>query len=1087
MSNDGVGRGREVCGEPPPSGAARAAGRGRHGRRARSPAWWRAVIWVLGSCAGACSAPRQSVPQRPSLLEPEQPLAEASSAPQWRYHPRKPAHLLRAYQLEGGQTLLVGALGERWLSDSRGAARASAVLAPETLIGALRTTEGWTFVGLSGSTYAAESPLGAFSRATFPPKPLGLVATGRTTLLGIGEDGRLLLSEDGGSSWRSVGPAGVRFTSSWLAPPQGLALAIPEQIWWSADEGRTWQALDSSPLGATRFAQDEESGATLETALGARSVRLDRSPPELVALGRKLRPEEVVLPSPPVAGPNARALAAGRAFVSNGHYFEVELGVSAESLSGPFAGPLVRRPLPALGACQEIEVAGFASWVYAACTRERVGAARRYEFYRSSDGGESFEREGFEARGNPDVVRLAVGAEGELLVTGFCSAKEDLTGCRPQGIQARRARAATDAGANFDLELVPAPALDDAALALAFSSDGRTAYAVGGRTKNDALFLFVSTDRARGFVAREIDELEHTGLPVTRLVKGLTPTRAGELSLVIGQATGPDQLVVLDAGGHTLSVNAAPMDLATIGAYGSRALAIGPDEAWESASGGAQWESLGPLPRPICGGSRARCSAPIACNALGCSAGDGLSRVGWNGRASSMLPTPPAAAHPAGESPRALGSAFACELVDAEWSPLAGVEHLPDVAQAALGKAEWFALSEDEASAAAGIWIADTAGTRAEDAARVRHSELFGPSERAAELAHYATLQVEGAAALRYALPGDATPGRQSLRVEVAWENLFEGRRGRGTILDAGSLLPGDFVKTSSVARRARPDLLSISSGGIYVRVHHQSEQRQPSYFLDGNGVRELSVAVPEGLPPESANAEMVRLGQDHLALSFLNQGATVVRGKPRGQHWQFDAMTIGFVDAERFSLRQQRDITYLQGRAALHSSVHYTDGTSEAFVFPLLAEGPVFGTALAVPTQADVLDRSLGCSAREREVSPRILAPHDPGTRRAVLVRDRVEPLRVLLTDGAVLHGTPSAPCVAAYDAEPVRTAAGSAATRERALLGSDGASWLFRVAPEGTRRDARIEYRAMRCTADPAAEAPPELFDLPDTHAAN
>ncbi|HVZ34652.1 MAG TPA: hypothetical protein VG963_19620, partial [Polyangiaceae bacterium] len=743
------------------------------------------------------------MPRRPSLLEQEQPLPEASSAPEWRYHPRKPAHLLRGYQVDAGQTLFVGALGERWLSDASGAARASAVLAPETLIGALRTSEGWTFVGLSGSTYAAESPLGPFSRATLPPKPLGLVASGRTTLLGIAEDGRLLLSEDGGSSWHSVGPDGMRFTSSLLEPPRGLALAIPERIWWSGDEGRTWKALDTSPVGATRFAEDEEAGAALETALGARSVRLDRNPPELVALGRKLRPEEVALPSPPVAGPSARALAAGRAFVSNERYFEVELGVSAESLSGPFAGPLVRRPLPALGACQELEVSGFAAWVYAACTRERVGGARRYEFYRSSDGGESFEREGFEARGNPDVVRLAVGAEGELLVTGFCSAKEDLTGCRPQGIQARRVRASADAGANVELELVPAPALDDAALALAFSADGRTAYAVGARTKNDALFLFVSTDRGRGFVAREIDELEHTGLPVTRLVKGLTPARAGELSLVIGQATGPDQLVILDASGRTLSVNAAPMELATIGAYGSRALAIGPDEAWESVSGGAQWESLGPLPRPICGGARARCSAPIACNAVGCSAGDGLSRIGWNGRASSALPTPPSEPQHAAENPRALGSAFACELVDAEWSPLAGVEHLPDVTQAALGKAEWFALSEDEASAAAGIWIADAPNTRAEGAARVRHSELFGPSERASDIAHYATLQVEGAAALRYALPGDATPGKQSLRVEVAWENLFEGRRGRGTIPDAGSLLPGDFVKTSSVARRA--------------------------------------------------------------------------------------------------------------------------------------------------------------------------------------------------------------------------------------------------------------------------------------------
>jgi len=100
------------------------------------------------------------------------------------------------------------------------------------------------------------------------------------------------------------------------------------------------------------------------------------------------------------------------------------------------------------------------------------------------------------------------------------------------------------------------------------------------------------------------------------------------------------------------------------------------------------------------------------------------------------------------------------------------------------------------------------------------------------------------------------------------------------------------------------------------------------------------------------------------------------------------------------------------------------------------------------------------------------------------MLVRDPVEPLRVLLTDTAVLYGTPEAPCVEYLDAELVKTVATPGGTRERALLGAQGISWLFRIAPDAARREVRVEYRAMTCRPDPNAEIPPEVYDLPDTH---
>jgi hypothetical protein len=99
------------------------------------------------------------------------------------------------------------------------------------------------------------------------------------------------------------------------------------------------------------------------------------------------------------------------------------------------------------------------------------------------------------------------------------------------------------------------------------------------------------------------------------------------------------------------------------------------------------------------------------------------------------------------------------------------------------------------------------------------------------------------------------------------------------------------------------------------------------------------------------------------------------------------------------------------------------------------------------------------------------------------VLVHDPVEPLRVFLTDTAVLHGTPDAACAQAFEAEPVRTPLSVPGARERVLLSAEGPSWLFRMAPDNARRDLRIEYRTMKCSFDGGLEVPPEVNELPDT----
>jgi hypothetical protein len=123
-------------------------------------------------------------------------------------------------------------------------------------------------------------------------------------------------------------------------------------------------------------------------------------------------------------------------------------------------------------------------------------------------------------------------------------------------------------------------------------------------------------------------------------------------------------------------------------------------------------------------------------------------------------------------------------------------------------------------------------------------------------------------------------------------------------------------------------------------------------------------------------------------------------------------------------------------------------------------------------------------CTRSQRTQTPRIVAPYQPGTRHPVLVSDPLEPLRVLLTEDAVLFGSPTAPCVGAFDADVVSTDPTRRGINERALLFVDDLehAWIFRsgVVDSGS---SRVEYRTMSCRLDPNAEVPVEVFQARGT----
>ncbi len=1065
--------------------------------RARTRAVFSGVLGAACALLAACGGDRPAARvRRPSLLESIAQQSSFRTPAVWRYHPAEEAALYAHADL-GGQLLYAGARGERWLVDKRTRqSRAAAGLAPEDLIAILRRGPAWLFIGKSGTSYEASEPLGDFTRASTPFEPFVKVAAGAGVMLGVRRDGRLLRSNDAGSSWQRVGPPSVEFVDVAVGRSQSaLALSAPEAIWQSKNHGSTWERAPVESFAAFELGTDKSDRLLARGPLTTRAfdpLAGTSAITEPGALGRG----HLSLGKPPARGPDAGALRDGRAAILGGSYFELARSKGMPDwrlFSGPFDGALQVRPVPAVRGCEVVRLSGFARWLYIACSRRTAGSAPQpLELWRSADAGRTFQREPFEVQARLAQFSMAVGEGGALVLGGICPAHDAQSGCKPYGLHHRRtqARPGTKSRARTEIAVSAAPGLNDAPIAVAFSADGRRAYALGRRTKNNALFLFVSYDGARTFSPRELAEtadevpledgdLDQYGsrFEASRDVETFAASDDGTLSVVV-RVDASSQLLIMDPDGRLLSVGTAPTEASLLGAAGARALALSLQSrrVWESLDGGSTWQSAGQLPLDPCVGDE-QCKLPVWCHAGGCTIGDELSRVGWraagNGERLDTAALPRSAARAVERQWR---TPISCSLSEDGWRPLLGATTPPTADQAALGKIAWFASAADGQRAAASVFHG-VGGARP----RVESVTLLPPVARAERYAFALSRQVEGTAALRYVVP-DARTGQTELRdLEVAWSNLFEGRVGHARLAQAGSYQPGDYERAgSSGAQLAEPALFSIASGGVYLRLHRLRADGQPTLFLDGKQVTTLPPVQWPNMGRENLRSEMVRVGAEHVPLLLARDGKAVLRARRQGSAWLFDAYGAGFFDPAAFGLETYSDIAYVSGRAGLHvASFDETGARRQSNVFVFRATGTVTEAPVPVPIQHDTPDPPRACSPVQRSESPRIVAPFQPGTRHPIVISDAAEPQRVLLTDAAVLHGTPAVPCAAAYDAESVPADGGSSGARERAVLLLDDLehAWLFRTSADSSRDSGVLEYRTMSCRFDASLEVPQEV----------
>lgn len=1047
------------------------------------------ALSVLFAFASACREPLSPRPREPLVLD-RVAGSDASPRARWLYHPRRSAALNARVALDAKRVLYVGARGERWLDDVQQKQLSSAAeLAQRDLIAAHAAKNGmWEFLDESGKVLIAETPLGAFAEERDPPEPLAKVSAAPPHLAGLTRAGRLLVSQDMGSSWLAVEPFKARFADVAMSTNgPALALAVPERLYDSADRGASWAPVSSQPVGALALFTTP-GPIVVRSALG--DYDFD---PVKKTLNERATPfvaKELVLSREPPRGPDAGALTSGRAAIIDGTYLELEpdpdLRDGWRLWRGAFDSELSMVQLDALRGCRATRISGFGTYVHVACSLERpTAASHKIRLYQSNDGARSLRPAGRELFGVMGSMHLATGARGQLLLSGICPPHLGSAGCLPEGVYRMPFSRASATPRRPSLSLAATPSLSRLADALSFSVDGTIAYAVGPRSKDNTLALYVSDDGGQRFEARPLVKLppgsvSERARSAQEPVAALSLATAGDGSVsVVFSIRGTKRLLLADRSGRLVTASAPPSSTATlVGAAGAHALAISPKsgQTYETLDGGVSWNRSGKLPATICPDD-ADCDVPVYCHDSGCVVADEMSRVGWFAQPQR---NPPKARdeHEVTAARRHLRSRLGCVLEPDPWETLAGVRSLPTGDQSAMGSTAWVASGYDTEQATAWVYHGEPG-----PAQQVVRQELLGEVANPERYAFMVVGQIEGSAALRYRLPETSRPELSDVR--VAWDNRFEGRIGHGRLPHPVEFTGTDYQTESSGAKHAVVDLLSIASGGLYLRLY-KNRAKQPTYFFDYSKVSEVpSFGMPR-LEFKVERREWLRIDGRHLPIFVKERGGVVVRASRAAGGWHFDAFTAGLPRPEDLGLIQFATLTYLKDEPALFI-MRDDRGTGQfgGYILPFLSQGNVFGPERQAPTQLSFSGDPKPCSETQRRTTPRLIVPYQPGTRHPIVVSDAVEPIRVLLTSDAVMHGTVDEPCVAAFGAEILREELGGTGEFVTAILplANLEQSWLFRETRDNDQPHAEIQFRKMACRFDPQVEFPDSIYGAPGT----
>jgi len=1020
----------------------------------------------------------------------------------------------------------------------RGTITAAAEVAPEALVGMVeRAGPSWLFVGESGNLYETEGPLESFRRVIGAPTTFASVTGNGKTVLAANTTGNLF---GFGEMWPGRPmhiPAYAQVYDMWVADDgSALALALPEKLFVSQD-GRTFvEAPMGGTIGARRVGRTAHGALGVQGVMGAIVWKPSKSP-AVSRTNERLTSRASTLELETSTVPSATAVVEGRAALDGDRYIEaVQEEDGAWNLaSGSFEGPLTTKPLGLDSECGWMRVGARGRHVTTVCVRQNEDGTHVAHVRMSSDGGVKFVESEQYSAGDGDLLNVAVANDGSALITGVCKARTGGSGCSgsPPMLFRKENGAITST-------LAASPPLMGLPISPAFSVDGKSAYFLSRRAKDEKLALFVSHDGGRVFTERSLDarakssdgetaepsegESSEESFDPSDLTT-VRPSDDGTIGMVLTTSRGLSYLTT-DDDGRVLGMSQPPVDQAIMGGYGRRVLAIpsaavlersaGSEHsvtAWESDDGGLTWNEVS-VTRSV---FREIYTGPMtaACSSAGCLVGATITRVGWSGQMDGASIAKPK--EPETQKVNAIRTPLVCTL-DPK-TPWKRIEHVwwgpPTLSATARGRTLWSVFSFDPTTSAASTTVA-MLPDRGDGPAHVATRTMFAPAPKGVEYAVDASPQVEGYAAARVRLPEGDRPTGPMRNVEVAWENFVDGTSQRTTIPDAGTFLEGD-IKRNDERRYLDTALMSVTAGAIFVRPHARESSDKRLFLLDAKGKRS-TVTFPEWEP-------LLQFGQTNL-----HSDTALVEGKPMAvatvDLYDGDGsgpLTMLLAPPVESGSSRATATSLLLPTSSDHQRVLSHDwtyrgasevgvvgissepraGRASAAFFPFRADGS-FGTAVELPTPYDLPDLPRPCKADERRSTPRVAAHaitnNDlmfPGTRHPVFVTEAQKDkptlgdALILLTWGTVLHGTKDAPCVASWEAF------GIAPTGIVAVIDGDPSrAWLFRPVQDGppepglhldrirTRRDDfNLEHRPMSCRFDSSVNVPDAVWAQPGT----
>lgn len=1073
---------------------------------------------TLALVATACGPATVTTVQPPKSTPPPTKSANkpAESPARWVLLPSGGVTADARLVVEGVGTVFVGRSGDRWLEKKGSGLVAAETLIPEPVRGLVRDESGrFAFVGSSGTVFLTKEPLGPVVETRAAKAKLRSVSVGKRAIVAVSGAG-LLRSADFGSTWTPVTLPKITGVLSQVAMlgSEGLALAAPQQVLASVDDGATFQAVATPGVGARRVVADANGDLILE-GLTASAV-LRTSP---------LRLEKVMrapnagwdLPVTETHGVllGADAVFSGAAAIVGDRYIEA---VQDQDMTDRWRiavtqlgkNPVLKQP-GEFEHCDRVFLTGSGTTILAACVnpvnnpsspKPKWGPGGpnmnlQARFLKSGDGGATWKDDGTVSTSDREKL-MWLSPEGLLLIDGACKRTRSEYECadsppvvRPAGAKTF-AKAVSAQGSRFEK--------------VAFSPNGR-AFALGVDASARAA-LYVSTNGGRDFARKGLPPVQDDkGNAVSANGGGAIGVDESGVYIVVRSDTGRLIRYVGAADGTNLQPKLIDADLESFDLFGRRGFAVETSgQGFETADGGATWKKVA-APTVTASGSPERL---VACGEYGCVLGDRATRVGWDlplGSATANEAKPVSVKKTIGRAP------IKC-TGEGEWKPLLNVAS-GSTANADLGGAtKWTLAKRDPAKGGLSAVI----GTIGAKGAESKEVTLLGPSQP--DSAGIAVMQVEGVAALRYsfkrdksaappvppppmkggkypypAVPYSKTPAitpKQVVDVEVAWYVAATGKVHKGIIKAAGAIDPAkDVSDLRELPSIARTSLLSIAANGIHVRPFQSAGADAPLYFVSTTGKVEKLVwpEVPSKDvrgKPLSLRLDAARVGGRSVVFGDTNGGLQMFLAwaNPAGNTWESRSWGL-WPELEDSRDAFLRFIDSGDKPIVAVIAPGNKDVAPAAFAVALESTKADPEVIATLPTQKTMPDAPRACS---KTAHPwRVSAPWSNGTRHPITVSTDSREILFASSNEILRTGPNAEACVSAIDAQQITflgTTKPPAGTSEwySLLIYPDDLthSTLWRTSwKSGSGNETAV--RTMSCTVSSGGAIPEQLANTP------